>query len=361
MAGKRAKVNKIKNSKLADGIEAHDYPEKDEERGLRRWQDNKEWTKKQFWGGPPPWYIELNVPRRTLYPGETVETSLDYTRQMFNGWWLMPREDKYDRGGGDFAPPATSFDLGVKVWPVEFFKKNRKILAYEGTEAKTINNRAMKFFRDQCEYKRGVPSDYLPLGLDLTFPQFDVVAMELPFMIHDGGETGDWKELKTTMSWSWEYSGLTSSWGWQRMLAALPDECLDELVGKDDGASRGGGVRGIYACKLMPRLGSYDHKRHNVYAQEGRPIPKGTIVPLWDFVFFTTHGNIVGLRPAWMKTHFDVHYYRKGGLPVALEEDRLHMLGPPGQSMGEGTYARYKRMEVDTSWKALSWAEISRR
>ena len=45
----------------------------------------------------------------------------------------------------------------------------------------------MKFFRDMCEEPMGVPSGQYPLGLNLTFRDFDVVAMQLPHMIHDGG------------------------------------------------------------------------------------------------------------------------------------------------------------------------------
>ena len=151
------------------------------------------------------------------------------------------------------------------------------------------------------------------------------------------------------------------------MLAALPDAALDALVGGDRGGGvgvRGGGVRGITACKFMPRLGSYDHKRHSLYAKEGRPVPKYVVIPLWDFVFFTTEGNIVGLRPSWNKYDFTVHFYQVDGIPVTLAEERKHMISEPGESVGPGTYRHYKEMEgdqLDPEWRAMPWQEIMQR
>ena len=364
---KRAQKNKLKNGKVCKEGFVHPYPEKDEDAGYARWRANRDYERAAMWNGMPQWYAQLPRPPFNLHPGETYEHTLDYTRQPFNGWWLLPHEDQGLRGGGarscEWSPrvsrPVPMTFEGVKVWPLEFFKNNRKLLAFgdpgDLTRGKYINSQAMKFFRDMCEGPMGVPSEQYPLGLNLTFRDFDVVAMQLPHMIHDGGPDG---ELKTSMSWSWDYTKEKVWWGWQRMLAALPDEALEQLVGEDDGANRGGGVRGITACKFMPRLGSYDHKRHSVYSEEGRPVQKGTVIPLWDFVFFTTEGNIVGLRPGWNSYAFHVHYYQKGGIPVTTEAERSQMLGAPGESVGPGTYNHYKVMEVDAEWKAMSWQAI---
>ena len=130
------------------------------------------------------------------------------------------------------------------------------------------------------------------------------------------------------------------------MLASLKDDQLEELCG------RGGG--GIIACKLMPRRGSYDHKRTTMYCEEGRALNKGISCPLWDFVIFSSNGNVTGLRPRWGGTEFHVHYFMKDGIAVALpNEVAQEMLAPPGASVGPGTYKYYKQLERQGTWNAL--------
>ena len=138
------------------------------------------------------------------------------------------------------------------------------------------------------------------------------------------------------------------------MLASLKDNDLETLIG-----GRGGG--GIIGCKFMQRSGSYDHSRTTVYAEEGRPLPHYRTCPLYDFVIFSSNGNVTGLRPKYGSLEFDVHQYIHEGIAVARSPDvHAYMLAPPGASVGPGTYRYYKKLEADLKWKALSWHQIER-
>jgi len=274
-------------------------------------------------------------------------------------WWLLPQEHTVamDRGGGPLQAPLPAENHGVKFWPLDFFKNNRYQLAFGDGVSKYRNNHAMKWFREMVEYPPGKPyGTFGSYGMDLTFPQLDVCEIFMPQIIHEKGTA---VELKTTSSWSFEYQSVPVPWSWQRMVAALNDDDLDRLVG-----GRGGGAsRGIVGCKLMPRLGSYDHKRQCLAGDEGRQFASNIRCQLWDFVFFSTEGNVTGLRPKWDTNHFDVHFYMQGGVKVFKDNDERNaitqMIGPHGCSMGPGTYKHYKVQEADATWKARSFTQIT--
>ena len=138
------------------------------------------------------------------------------------------------------------------------------------------------------------------------------------------------------------------------MLASLEDKDLETLIG-----GRGGGA--IIGCKFMQRKGSYDHKRTTTYYKEGRPMPRDRICPLYDFVIFSSNGNVTGLRPKYGSLDFSVHQYIIEGKTVAREQDvPIEMLAPAGASVGPGSYKYYKTMEWDCKWKAQSWQQIDR-
>ena len=153
------------------------------------------------------------------------------------------------------------------------------------------------------------------------------------------------------MPWSFEYSGTPVRWSWQRMLASFTDADLRKLAGRDGG---------IVGCKLMQRCGSYDHKRHDVRNQEGRSFAKNIVCPMWDFVIFSSTGDAIGIRPKWNSICFDAHAYVLNARKVFGEDDKGHMLAPPGMSAGPGTYKYYKQNAIDEAWHQIPAQEIIR-
>ena len=58
------------------------------------------------------WHVQMPREHRQLHPGENHDATVDYRRQPFHHWWLMPyefgticSENMGDRGGGAFAGP----------------------------------------------------------------------------------------------------------------------------------------------------------------------------------------------------------------------------------------------------------------
>ena len=138
------------------------------------------------------------------------------------------------------------------------------------------------------------------------------------------------------------------------MVASLKDKDIETLIG-----GRGGGA--IIGCKFMQRKGSYDHSRTTTYYEEGRPMPRDRICPLYDFVIFSSNGNVTGLWPKYGSLDFFVHQYIDEGIAVARSQDvPSEMLAPAGASVGPGSYKYYKTMERDLKWKAFSWKQIDR-
>ena len=302
---------------------------------------------------------------RTYYVGMDIWDPVQIGVEPVNGWWFTPVEyrttERATRGGGTridqppFAPGPVVGGPELRCYTLEWFKRNRCLLAFDSTEdPKVINSLAMKFLRGLCEDEHGVPSTgrgIATYGIDLTMPQFEVMQIVMPEMIH--GRMHD-NPLKTHGSYVFELSSKdTKMWSWQRMLASLKDNDLETLIGV-----RGGGIVG---CKFMQRLGSYDHSRHTMYSEEGRPLPRNRTCPLYDFVIFSSNGNVTGLRPKYGSIEFDVHQYIHEGIAVARSCDvHNYMLAPPGASVGPGTYRYYKNIEADLKWKALSWQQIDR-
>ena len=219
----------------------HPYPEKTKEDGRARDERNMHFMRGAIQNGHQKYNKNLGAPMGLL-----------------NGWYLYPSMAGPSRHIDVWRAPMPRMEGDIKVWPIEFFINNRRALAYDSAEQKHLNNHAMKFLRDQLERPAGVPDSsrgFDTFGLDLTFAQLDICDISLPQIIHGG------QDLKTPMSWSFEYSGTPVRWSWQRMLASFKDNSLQQLAG------RGGGIVG---CKLMQRFGSYDHKRRSLRIQEGR-------------------------------------------------------------------------------------------
>ena len=90
-------------------------------------------------------------------------------------------------------------------------------------------------------------------------------------------------------------------------------------------------------------------------------MPRDRICPLYDFVIFSSNGNVTGLRPKYGSLDFDVHQYIHEGIALARSQDvPPPMLAPAGASVGPGTYKYYKTMERDLKWRAFSWQQIDR-
>ena len=327
----------------------HPYPEKNREVGEARDKRNMYFMRTAVQNGLRKSYKKLGAPMWAQRPNEPPQY-FDPAQEHLNGWYLYPSKAGPLRHGDGPLKIMPYMEGDIKVWPIEFFISNRHALAYDSGEQKHFNNHAMKFLRDQLERTAGVPDSdngFATFGLDLTFAQLDICDISLPQIIHGG------QELKTPMSWSFEYSGTPVRWSWQRMLASFTDADLQKL------ASNGGGIVG---CKLMQRCGSYDHKRSDVRNHEGRPFAKHVVCPMWDFVIFSSTGDATGIRPRWDSTRFDIHAYVLRGHRIFGDDNTGKILAPPGMSAGPGTfkYVYCKQDSIDTEWRQIPAVDIIR-
>ena len=136
------------------------------------------------------------------------------------------------------------------------------------------------------------------------------------------------------------------------MLASFSDSHLQQLAG------RGAGIVG---CELMPRAGSYDHKRSPLRIDEGRGFSKDVVCPMWGFIIFSSTGDATGILPKWDSVEFGIHYYVLGGCKLIGHDDTGIMIAPHGLSAGPATLQHYKRKETDETWHQIPANEIFHR
>jgi hypothetical protein len=75
------------------------------------------------------------------------------------------------------------------------------------------------------------------------------------------------------------------------MIAQLDEKSLDIVV-----KGMGGRSCGLIGCYLAPRPKSYNHQRHKLLKDEGRPLLDVSL-HVWDFVIRREDGTPVRLRP----------------------------------------------------------------
>jgi hypothetical protein len=75
------------------------------------------------------------------------------------------------------------------------------------------------------------------------------------------------------------------------MIAQLDEKSLGIVV-----KGMGGRSCGLSGCYLAPRPKSYNHLRHKMLKDEGRPLLDVSL-PVWDFVVRREDGTLVRLHP----------------------------------------------------------------
>ena len=75
------------------------------------------------------------------------------------------------------------------------------------------------------------------------------------------------------------------------MIAQLDEKSMSIVVKGRDGRSCG-----LAGCYFAPRPNSYDHQRHKMLKDEGRPLLDVSL-PVWDFVIRREDGTPVRLHP----------------------------------------------------------------
>ena len=196
-------------------------------------------------------------------------------------------------------------DVAKNVWDLEFFAALKKEKRF--TPGYRQHNAALKWFRDKCERehvaeakfsnqtKAAVAGIRHPKGMSYTF---------------DESEMGEWS--------------------WWEMVAMLNSESMEFVVASD----RSGGLVG---CRLEPRPGSYDHKRHHEKNLAGRP-ETDTQLRVWDFVLIRKDGSGVRLHPQWSTPK--VESYAVEGHDEEVQTPWAGL----GGSDGPGTYKSYKEI-----------------
>ena len=107
-----------------------------------------------------------------------------------------------------------------------------------------------------------------------------------------------------------------------------------QLAGQQHGRSRG-----LVGCRLAPRPGSYDHKRHHKLATEGVDT-KAVRLPVWDFLLQREDGTGMRLHPQRSTTAIETFEDAGHRNPIDIPR-RGH-----GTSDGRGTYRRYVALQT---------------
>ena len=183
-----------------------------------------------------------------------------------------------------------------------------------GQQAWSLNSTALKHIRDTGEDPPGIPI-LDPGGLD----GLDLFDRD-PFPI---------MTLKRSTGMHYELVPPLQPWSWRRMLNAMTDATLKQVVGP--------GIIGI-SCEPLP--GSYDNARRHaakvlkfVYAEDAP-------VPVWDFVVRRADGSRCRFHPSQTSSTIKI----SENLGAAIYERRGPTKGK-GESDGRGTY---RRMENNT-------------
>ena len=182
------------------------------------------------------------------------------------------------------------------------------------------HNAALKFFRDEHEH-RILPFESAPALFSNT--QTDAVAS----VVWGRGQ-----------AWGWNRECMVQ-WSWKEMIAQLDEASMRVAVQGTEGRSRG-----LVGCYLAPRVGSYDHKRHDLLMQAGRPMERVQL-PVWDFVFERDDGTALRLHPQRSTTQVETYEVEGHAQPVQVPRRGL------GTSDGRGTYRRYVREHTRASLK----------
>ena len=112
-------------------------------------------------------------------------------------------------------------------------------------------------------------------------------------------------------------------WSWWEMVAQMDEKSIKYVV--EDGDCS----RGLVACEVRRRTGSYDHSRQ-VYT----PGPQLTV---WDFVLKRSDGTAVRLHPQWSTNKIPT-FAVEGQEPTQIPFAGL------GMSDGPGTFRYYKEL-----------------
>ena len=131
------------------------------------------------------------------------------------------------------------------------------------------------------------------------------------------------------MDWSFDETKL-GQWSWLEMVAQLDDESMKVAVEGEQGRSRG-----LIGCELLPRPGSYDHKRHHQLKMAGRP-ERSKQLSVWDFVLRRDDGSALRLHPQWGTPKVETYALEGHDPPVQPPVAGL------GGSDGPGTYRHFK-------------------
>lgn len=177
-----------------------------------------------------------------------------------------------------------------------------------------LNNVALKWIRDTHESPAGNP---ITDCVDLTE--------------RDPLEIGQIEKI-SGMDYSFR-PGVTTPWSWRQMLASLPMQTWDIVIGVPaQGVSR-------VTCEPVPR--SYDHKRCHAARHLKRPFGDDIAVPVWDFFVTRADGS---------RVRFHTNYGDKKVSVAQVREDAGLSNVPArgkGRSEGRGSYRRQEKGNYD--------------
>ena len=199
-------------------------------------------------------------------------------------------------GGGGLPLLGPEAAAGAGILTVEFFKS---IVHFEGEYCQ--HSAALKWLRKVCE-DRGYEEGYV-----LSSSRKTAVAA----IIHPLG-VEYWFEPADMRLWSW----------WE-MVAQMDEKSIKYVV--EDGDCS----RGLVACEVRRRTGSYDHSRQ-VYTP-------GPQLAVWDFVLKRSDGTAVRLHPQWSTNKIPT-FAVEGQEPTQIPFAGL------GMSDGPGTFRYYKEL-----------------
>ena len=199
-------------------------------------------------------------------------------------------------GGGGLPLLGPEAAAGAGILTVEFFKS---IVHFEGEYCQ--HSAALKWLRKVCE-DEGYEDGYV-----LSSSRKTAVAA----IIHPPGVK------------YWFNSDDMRLWSWWEMVAQMDEKSIKYVV--EDGDCS----RGLVACEVRRRTGSYDHSRQ-VYTP-------GPQLAVWDFVLKRNDGTAVRLHPQWSTNKIPT-FAVEGQEPTQIPSAGL------GMSDGPGTFRYYKEL-----------------
>ena len=203
--------------------------------------------------------------------------------------------------GGVPSPLGHENDLAREVFDLDFFER---FTVFTGSYKQ--RNAALKYFRDVCEREN---SD----GFRFSNQEKAAVAA----IVHPKG-----------MSFEFDGDDMRE-WSWLEMVGQLDRESLAYVVEDGDRS------RGLVACEIRWRPGSYDHKRHHEKRLAERPEEHITL-PVWDFVLIRSDQSGVRLHPQWSTPKVETYAVEGHETEVRIPTRGV------GESDGPGTYKHFK-------------------